>query len=115
MRGGCSDDAGLRSDGVAEDLSSASLAPTGIEVCSRRHCDTITMSAELLGTGRFGDASAAGTPERDGTCTFTYSDSGERQFATGSITCDGATVDADGSIFSSKTTFIEPVPMTASA
>jgi len=99
--GGCAENVDLT---VADDLSSASLGSTGIEVCGRRHCDTIIVSAELQASGDSTTFRSRYT-ETDGTCTFTYSDSGERQFATGSITFDGATVDADGSIFSSRTTF----------
>ena len=88
---------------MSGDLSAASLSPTSIEICSR-HCETITVSAELQGTGE-GSTFRARSTDRDPTCTFTYSESGKRQFATGSITWDGDTFDADGSIFASKTTF----------
>jgi hypothetical protein len=88
---------------VAGDLSTASLAPVAIEVCARR-CETITVSAELQGSGDTATFRSRFT-ERDGTCTFTFSESGQRRFGTGSITFDGETLDAEGSIFSSKTTF----------
>lgn len=100
--GGCSD-VSASDLTVSGDLSAASLASTSIEVCGRR-CETITVSAELQGTGE-GSTFRSKFTERDPTCTFTYSESGKRQFATGSITWDGDTTDADGSIFSSKTTF----------
>ena len=100
--GGCADVAASDLT-VAGNLSSASLAPTSVEICGRR-CETITVSAELQATGGSSTFRSRYT-ESDGTCTFTYSDSGVRQFATGSITFDGATLDAQGSIFSSKTTF----------
>jgi hypothetical protein len=99
--GGCTEDVDLT---VAGDLSSANLAPTAIEVCARRHCETITVSAELEGTGDVATFKSRYT-ENDGTCTYTYSDSGERRSATGSITFDGATTDAEGSISSVQTTF----------
>ena len=101
--GGCSDIPASALT-VSKDLSSASLAPTAVEFCIRRQCDSITISAELLGTGGSASFHSRYT-ERDGTCTFTYADSGQRAFAAGSITWDGATSDAEGSIFSSKTTF----------
>jgi hypothetical protein len=88
---------------VADDLSSASLAPTPFDVCQRNNCTTITVSAELVATG--GSASFRSRyTERDGTCTFTYTDSGQSRQASGTITFDGVTVDADGSIRSIKTT-----------
>jgi hypothetical protein len=100
--GGCSEvpASGLT---VSSDLSAASLAPTSVEICSR-HCETITVSAELQGTGE-GATFRTRSTDRDGTCTFTYSESGQRQYATGSITFDGDTLDGEGSIFASKTTF----------
>jgi hypothetical protein len=88
---------------VAGDLSSASLAPTAIEVCGNR-CETITVSAELEGTGETSTFRGRFT-ERDENCTFTFTESGERQSATGSLTFDGETMDAQGTIFSSQTTF----------
>lgn len=99
--GGCAENVDLT---VADDLSSASLGSTAIEVCGRRHCDTIFVSAALQGSGESSTFRSRYT-ERDGTCTFTYSDSGERQFADGSLTFDGETLDAQGSIFSVQTTF----------
>ena len=88
---------------VSKDLSSASLAPTSVEFCVRRQCDTITISAELQATSGSATFRSRYT-ENDGTCTYTYADSGQRQYAAGSITWDGTTSAADGSIFSSKTT-----------
>jgi len=99
--GGCSDVPALT---VAGDLSSASLAPTSIDVCGSHHCTTITVSADLQGTGQATTFRSRYT-ERDGTCTFTYADSGQRAYAEASITWDGTTLTGDGSIFSSKTTF----------
>jgi hypothetical protein len=99
--GGCADNVDLT---VADDLSSASLAATAIEVCDRGHCDTIIVSAELQGTGETSSFRSRYT-ERDGTCTFTYTDRGVREFATGSITFDGTTSDAEGFISSIQTTF----------
>lgn len=99
--GGCAENVDLT---VADDLSSASLGSTAIEVCGRRHCDTIIVSAALQGSGETSTFRSRYT-ERDGTCTFTYTDSGQRQFADGSITFDGETMDAQGSIFSVQTTF----------
>lgn len=89
---------------VAGDLSSASLAPTEIGLCDQRRCTDVIVSAELLGTGEASTFRGRFT-DRDGTCTFTYSDSGTRQSATGTLTLDGTTIAVDGSIYSSKTTF----------
>jgi len=100
--GGCSDIPASALT-VSKDLSSASLAPTSVDVCTRRQCDPITISAELQATGGSATFRSRYT-ESDGTCTYTYADSGQRQYAAGSITWDGATSDAQGSIFSSKTT-----------
>lgn len=99
--GGCTEGVDLT---VAGDLSSASLAPTAFEFCNRGHCDTIVVSADLQGSGETSTFRSRYT-ERDGTCTFTYSDSGQRRFAEGSIAFDGTTLDAQGSIFSVQTTF----------
>ena len=101
--GGCSD-VPASALTVAGDLSSASLAPTSIEVCGSHHCTTITVSADLQASGP-ATAFRSRSSDRDGTCTFTYSDSGQRAYAVASITWDGTTLTADGSIFSSKTTF----------
>ena len=98
--GGCTESADLT---VAGDLSSATLAPTDVEVCDGRQCETITVSAELQGTGETATHRSRFT-ERDGTCTFTYADSGARQSATGTLTLDGSTTPVDGSIYSSRTT-----------
>lgn len=99
--GGCTENVDLT---VAGDLSSASLAPTTIEACDGRRCETIIVSAELQGSGDSTTFRARYT-ERDGTCTFTYTDTGERQYATGSITFDGTTSAAEGWIASFHTTF----------
>jgi hypothetical protein len=98
--GGCSETPDIS---VAGDLSSASLAPSQFEVCDAHRCSTITASAELEGTGQTSSFRGRFT-ERDGTCTFTFAESGQRQSATGTITFDGSTVDAEGSIRSSRTT-----------
>jgi hypothetical protein len=99
--GGCADNVDLT---VADDTSSATLAPTAIEVCDGRRCETIVVSAELQGTGETTTFRNRYT-ERDGTCTFTYVDTGAREYATGSITFDGTTSDAEGWISSTQTTF----------
>jgi hypothetical protein len=100
-QGGCSETADLT---VAGDLSSATLAPTDIDFCGRRQCDTLTVSAELVAVGDSTTFRGHFT-EKDGTCTFTYSESGERQFAEGSITFNGETLSADGTIRWTKTAF----------
>jgi hypothetical protein len=101
--GGCSDIPASALT-VSKDLSSASLAPTSVDFCIRRQCDSITISAELQATGGSATFRSRYT-DSDGTCTFTYAESGQRLYAAGSITWDGTTSAADGSIFSSKTTF----------
>jgi hypothetical protein len=98
--GGCTETPDVT---VADDLSSASLAPTQIEVCRRNNCTTVTVSAQLEATGASASFRSRFT-ERDGTCTFTFTESGQSRQASGTITFDGVTVDADGSIRSAKTT-----------
>lgn len=99
--GGCTESLDFN---VADDLSSASLPPTQYEVCGRGHCTTITVSAELQAIGPAASFRARST-ERDGTCTFTYSESGHRRPASGTVTFDGATVVVEGSIRSSSVSF----------
>jgi len=98
--GGCLDGVDFT---VAGDLSSASLPATQFEVCQRNNCRTITVSANLTATGSSATFRSRYT-ERDGTCTFTYSDSGQSRSASGSVTFDGSVVAVDGSIRSGKTT-----------
>lgn len=88
---------------VASDLSSASLPATQFEVCQRNNCSTITVSADLTATGSSATFRSRYT-EKDGTCTFTYSDSGQSRSASGSVTVDGSSVAVDGSIRDGKTT-----------
>ena len=97
---GCTESADLT---MAEDLSSATLAPTDIDFCDGRQCETITVSAELQGTGDTTTFRGRFT-ERDGTCTYTYADSGARRSATGTLTLDGSNIAIDGSIYTSRTT-----------
>jgi hypothetical protein len=99
-RSGCTEAADVT---VAGDLSSASLAPTEIDVCQRNNCSTITVSAELDTTGA-SSSFRSRFSERDGTCTFTFSENGQSRQASGTITFDGTTLDADGSIRSVRTT-----------
>lgn len=101
---GCTETTNLT---VANDLSSATLSPTDVELCgSARRCETVTVAAELEGTGETATYRWRGS-YKDGTCSFTYSDSGKEQFATGTITLDGETMDAQGSIRSYKSTYTE--------
>jgi hypothetical protein len=100
---GCEDTTNLT---VAGDLSSATLSPTDVEICDGRRCETVTVSADLEGTGETVTYRSRGS-SKDGTCTFTYSDSGQSRFATGTITLDGETMDAEGDIRSYKSTFSE--------
>jgi hypothetical protein len=72
-------------------------------VCQRNNCSTITVSAELDTTGASSSFRSRFT-ERDGTCTFTFSENGQSRQASGTITFDGTTLDADGSIRSVRTT-----------
>ena len=98
---GCTDTTNLT---VSNDLSSATLAPTQVELCARRACDTVTVSAELQATGGSSTFRSRYT-ERDGTCTYTYSDSGRSSHGTGTITLDGDTMSAEGSIREYTSTF----------
>ena len=104
--GGCTPEGEDVNLTVADDLSSATLAPTNIEVCDERGCETVTVSAELEATGDTATFRSRGS-YRDGSCTFTWSDSGKEQFATGTITLDGETMDAQGSIRDYRSTFSE--------
>ncbi len=85
---------------VSGNLSSATLAPTQVELssCSRRTCTvsrTVTVSGTLTGTGEVYTSSGRGTDKYDG-CTVRYSyDSASRQ-GVGTITLDGTTMDATG-------------------
>lgn len=98
--GGCVDGVDFT---VAGDLSSASLPATQFEVCQRNNCSTITVSADLAATGGSATFRSRYT-ERDGTCTFTYSDSGQSRSASGTIVFDGSVIEVDGSIRSGSTT-----------
>ena len=102
---GCTDTTNLT---VADDLSSATLAPTDIEVCGSqgRGCETVTVSADLEATGGRGSYRSRGT-FREGNCTFTYTDSGVQRSAAGTITYDGEVMDAQGQIRTYESTFTE--------
>jgi hypothetical protein len=96
---------------VIDDLSSASLAPTDVTFfnCNQQGCvegDTVTVSAELTGSGPTFSESFRQT-FNDGTCTFRQSFSGDSRQATGSITIDGETAAADGGIRTGKFSFSE--------
>ena len=98
---GCTDTTNLT---VAQDLSSATLTPTQVEVCDGRNCDTVTVSAELQAVGD--TATFRGRSSfKDGTCTFTFSDSGQSRHAAGTLTIDGETTNVDGGIREYKSTF----------
>ena len=103
---GCSDPA---PDGlvVTDDLS-ASLAETSVTFmsCNQRGCtegDTVTVSAELTAFGPVFTFTDRGTFS-DGTCTFRFRSSGEQSEAAGTLTIDGATLDANGFVSTSEFT-----------
>lgn len=91
--GGCVDGAAFT---IASDLSSASLQPTSIQICGRS-CRTVTVAVELQATSGEGSYRARST-QTDGTCTYTYTDSGSSRDAAGTLTWDGTSKDAFGSI-----------------
>ena len=86
---------------VSDNLSSATLAPTDVELssCNRRTCTvsrTVTVSGTLSGTGTVNTSSDRGTDEFDG-CTIQYSYSSASRQGEGTITIDGVSMDATGS------------------
>lgn len=96
---------------VEDDLSSASVPPTDVTFfnCNQQGCvegDTITVSLELTGFGPITTDRQRST-FNDGTCTFTFSSSGEQRQATGTITLDGEVLEAQGSIGSGKFSFTQ--------
>jgi hypothetical protein len=96
---------------VSGDLSSATLAPTDVELssCNRRTCTvgrTVTVSGTLTGTGTVNTSTGRGTDKFDG-CTIRYSYSSASRQGEGTITIDGETMDATGGFGSTtyKTTY----------
>lgn len=92
---------------VGDDLS-ASLAPTSVTFfdCNQRGCvegDTVTVSAELTAFGPVFTFTDRGTFS-DGTCTFRFRSSGEQSEASGTLTIDGDTRDANGFVGISELT-----------
>lgn len=92
---------------VTDDLS-ASLAETSVTFfeCDQRGCtegDTVTVSAELTSFGPVFTFTDRGTFS-DGTCTFRFRSSGEQSEATGTLTIDGETLDANGFVGTSEFT-----------
>lgn len=85
---------------VSGDLSSATLAPTDVELysCNRRTCTvsrTVTVSGTLAGTGTVNTSSGRGTEKFDG-CTIRYSYSSASRQGEGTITIDGTSIEAIG-------------------
>lgn len=99
FRGGCTEDLSVA---IAADLSSATLAPTTLQVCSR-NCEDVVVSAELAAVGEAASFSSRFS-ESDGTCRFTFAERGQRRPASGSLSIDDETLSVDGSIFSRDTT-----------
>jgi hypothetical protein len=92
---------------VTDDLS-GSLAATSVTFfqCNQRRCtegDTVTVSAELTSVGPVFTFTDRGTFS-DGTCTFRFRSSGEQSEATGTLTIDGETLDANGFVATSEFT-----------
>ena len=109
--GACSDEVSSDTLVIGEDLSSASLAPTDVTFfnCNQQGCtegDTVVVSAELTAFGpTFTDRQRS--TFSDGTCTFTFSSSGQQRQATGTLTVDNETLSADGNIGMGTFTFRE--------
>ncbi len=108
---GCSDEVSSDALDVSDDLSSATLSPTAVTSfqCNQRGCvegDTVLVSAELTGFGGVFTDTQRSTFS-DGTCTFRFSSSGEQRQASGTLTIDGETSAADGSIGTGKFSYSE--------
>lgn len=109
--GACSEEVSADALVISGDLSSASLSPTDVTFfnCNQRGCtegETITVSAELTGFGpTFTDKSRS--TFSDGTCTVSFSSSGEQRQASGTISLGNETLAADGHIGSGKFSFVE--------
>lgn len=107
----CSDEVSSDTLVIDADLSSASLSPTDVTFfnCNQQGCvegDTVIVSAELTASGPiFSDKSRS--TFTDGTCTVTFTSSGEQRQASGTITVDGETLAVDGSIGIGKFSFME--------
>ena len=85
---------------VAGNLSSATLAPTDVELssCNRRTCTvsrTVTVSGTLTGVGTVNSSSGRGTDKFDG-CIIRYSYTSANRQGEGTITIDGTSMDATG-------------------
>jgi hypothetical protein len=109
--GACSEEVSGDALVVADDLSSASVSPTDVTFfnCNQQGCtegDTVTVSAELTGSGPIFTDRTRSTFS-DGTCTVTFTSSGEQRQATGTITLDGDTLAADGNIGIGKFSVME--------
>ena len=107
----CSDEISSDALAIDEDLSSASLAPTDVTFfnCNPQGCvagDTVTVSADLTAFGPIFTDKQRSTFS-DGTCTFTFSSSGEQRQASGTISLDDETLTADGNIGMGKFSFTE--------
>lgn len=109
--GACSEEVSSDALSISGDLSSASLSPTAVTffTCNQRGCtegETVTVSAELTAFGPiFTDRSRS--TFSDGTCTVTFTSSGEQRQATGTISLDDETLTADGNIGSGTFSFME--------
>jgi hypothetical protein len=107
----CSEEVSSDTLSVEQDLSSAVLSPTQVTFfeCDEQGCvegDTVLVSAELTASGGSSTDRSRQT-FTDGTCTVTFTSSGESRQATGTVTIDGESVAVDGSIGSGKFTFME--------
>lgn len=77
---------------------SATLAPTSVQLCDRRSCDDVVVSASLSPTGGPVFTHSDRGTFSDGTCTFRFSSSGSSTEVSGTITLDGLTSDAFGTV-----------------
>ncbi|HEX5829225.1 MAG TPA: hypothetical protein VFY23_16985 [Candidatus Limnocylindrales bacterium] len=99
---GCADGVAFS---IASDLSSASLPATSFEICGRS-CHTVTVAAALQATSGENTYRSRSTQTYD-TCTYTYTDTGTSREAAGTLTWDGTSKDAYGSIQQYESTYSE--------
>jgi hypothetical protein len=80
----------------------ASLSEVAVPLCGPRSCDEVSVAADLQYAGGpiYSDSSRGSFS--DGTCTYRYSSSGESADAYGTISLDGTTADAFGSVGTSE-------------
>jgi hypothetical protein len=80
----------------------AALSEVTVALCGRRACDEVTVAADLEYAGGPIYSDSTRGSFSDGTCTYRYSSSGQSADATGTISLDGVTSDAFGSVGTSE-------------